>query len=452
MSLRLDGEKGFGITMAKKFMPSSYPTFLIFDAHANLLHISGGGGDNAGFFLQQMREMIKPVTDTIFSGVTKNMNLAYPDFYNAFYEHRKQPDPAVVQNYLKTQTDWLTEVNWSVVNTFSRFIPTYKDWSVAHAKELKSMYGVSIETDPLNKLIYELDYAVSQRDIKGFDLAIEKMETLNNSRVNPQLAERIRFNKLRFYAQTNQNNKFKEQVTRDIKEHAQQYTYLSVRLLGQESRDSTMLNYALGLLPAAKNNDEFQQQLLILYFLDRTAEADQLIKSAAPDQEFIQQLTSSLAARAIDSSNPVLLAEAQGLLNHYHVSGSESIILRYQINYFIHTEQWNEMSLAVEQLLNLKENDLVGREIIEYTYYVSQYSNNPIVLKRAIKWIKPLATITSELQTIYLNAYATLLFKNGQYKEAGQWAEKLLSLTANSADEEASARELILKIKAKSSK
>jgi len=225
---------------------------------------------------------------------------------------------------------------------------------------------------------------------------------------------------------------------------------LSARLLSEESRDSSMLVYALGLLPADKNKDELYQQLLILYFLNRSAEADQLLAKVPVNPELIQELTSSLAIRATETTNAGLLEKVISMTNQYQVPDRQKLIARYQINYDIHTKQWKEMSAAVDQLLALKGTEVTGREITEYTYYINQYSEDLIVIKRAIHWIKPLATVDGELQSVYLNAYATLLYKSGQYKEARQWTEKLLSLTVNNAGEEAGAKELMLKINAKS--
>jgi thiol-disulfide isomerase/thioredoxin len=114
-----DVDQENAIAFLKKYAINTYPLILILDEQGFL---------NASIqnFPEAISEFIVAInkaaaSDSVFQGISNRLDLDYPKFYDDYYldKQRKLPDPSTVTEYLKSQTDLFSEVNWNVLTLFN---------------------------------------------------------------------------------------------------------------------------------------------------------------------------------------------------------------------------------------------------------------------------------------------------------------------------------------------
>jgi hypothetical protein len=156
----------------KKYAVSSYPVILIMNNQGFLkadmesipLEVQG--------FKKDIIEVAE--SDVIVKGFSNEMSLNYPKFYDDFYSSRRKqfPDSLTVTEYLKSQSDLFSEVNWNVLNLFNTN-EEYFEFIITHRERYRELYG---NLDVALKLahIYNLFFIkyTALRDSVGYDRII----------------------------------------------------------------------------------------------------------------------------------------------------------------------------------------------------------------------------------------------------------------------------------------
>jgi thioredoxin-related protein len=191
-----DMEKGFGVTVAKKYGIMEYPTIIILNYDGKMLSRIKGFFSNVANFLEALKNA-SVIRESLYPGVSVSLNLAFPQFYNDFFESKKKKkvQTDVVDAYLNSQNDLFSEVNWRIMLTCETGLP-FDTFIYNNYPKLKSLYGPEAElkiNKIINKKLYE---AVSSKDTIQFQKLISFMHANQFSEKN--ILER----KLLFYGKT----------------------------------------------------------------------------------------------------------------------------------------------------------------------------------------------------------------------------------------------------------
>jgi thioredoxin-related protein len=191
-----DMEKGSGVTVAKKYGIKSYPTIIILNGNGKMLSRIEGYFSKVADFLEALKKAWY-IRESVYPGVSVSFNLAFPQFYNDFFESKKKNTVPtdVVDTYLNSQNDLFSEVNWRIMLTFEAG-PHFDTIIYNNYPKLKSLYGPEAERK-INEIINKkLQVAVSSKDTIQFKKLISFM--LANQFSEKTIQER----KLLFYGKT----------------------------------------------------------------------------------------------------------------------------------------------------------------------------------------------------------------------------------------------------------
>ncbi|MEO5674638.1 MAG: DUF255 domain-containing protein [Chitinophagales bacterium] len=163
IAVKTDMEKGEGILVSLKYRVNGYPAYLIFDQTGNLVYTITGYSP-VDKFLASLNESVDPEKQTVYKGISRDLNLVYPDFCLKFIDGRKRnwPDSAVVISYLEQQTDLSTEVNWTVLSLFGYRFPKYSQIILENQEKYSNLYGINeVSSVVKNNIIgSKLNYAI----------------------------------------------------------------------------------------------------------------------------------------------------------------------------------------------------------------------------------------------------------------------------------------------------
>jgi thioredoxin-related protein len=191
-----DMEKGFGVTVAKKYGVVSYPTIIILNSGGKMLSRIEGVFSNVAYLLDALKSA-SGIRESLYPGVSVSLNLAFPQFYNDFFESKKKEkvQTDVVDAYLNSQKDLFSEVNWRIMLTYETG-PKFDTFIYNNYPKLKNLYGPEAELK-INKIISKkLQQTVSSKDTVQFQKLISFMQA--NQFSEKHILER----KLYFYGKT----------------------------------------------------------------------------------------------------------------------------------------------------------------------------------------------------------------------------------------------------------
>ena len=138
-----DMDDNAAIPFMRKFRVTSFPLIVILnkDGHLNrrLDEIPVTSLQFTSFLLNELKN------NDVYPGISNAFDLEYPSFYSAYFQGktRIQPDSAEVDNYLKSQKNLLSEVNWDVLSLFNKN-DEYYYYLVDHKTEFKKLYGSEV--------------------------------------------------------------------------------------------------------------------------------------------------------------------------------------------------------------------------------------------------------------------------------------------------------------------
>ena len=115
----------------------------------------------------------------------------------------------------------------------------------------------------------------------------------------------------------------------------------------------------------------------------------------------------------------------------------------YDIMYYKGVHNWKEFAKAVESSLN-NDDDFEVEAINEYSWSLYESCDDTDVIKSAIEWMRKV--VAKEPQYAYLDTYAALFYKSGQYKDALKYADLAIAKGRENGEDVKSTEELMIRI------
>ncbi len=451
ISVHYDAEKAFGLVIAKKYVPSAYPTFIILNENAQFIN-RGTGGRSIKGFIEYMQELTADGPDSYATGISNTMELTYPRFYTDYFEKKKMVDKATILNYMHGQKDWLTEVNWDVLSLYGNYLPEYKEWAIDHAAELKKLFKVFIDIDPVPIIDEKVKSAINLKDQRKFEESIGQLEHIKSSSTSNSIGIKIINYKLQFFSGTKDWDKFFFNLKADTAYKKLNWTHAAVRMLVEKTDDPAILNRGLNFITDSTKAENIADKAMLLYVLNRRSEAlsviDPLIKNpGAKEVRFsLFELVGNMEKQAARVQNETLLTNAIEILNHIDLSDAPLRILKLKLDFYEQTHQWKKMAIAVDSLLTLNDK-ADSRQINNFAYIIYKNSNDPECLKKAINWSSLTVRRNENAKAFYQYTYALLLYKDHQYKKAITTLEQIIGEAKGKVGNTDEATHLLIKIK-----
>jgi thioredoxin-related protein len=164
----------------------------------------------------EFKDRIKEIADSgsFYPGISNRIDMPFPAFYNKYFESRWKvmPDSAIVDDYLKTQADPLSEVNWDVMTVFNQNVK-YFDLVVSNRGRLTSQYGEEVSFKIRDMSMLLTNKYINEKDSIRFDSLNEKLLTKRNDTVSRAAWSAFYMREIRFFAFTGLDwNKFVERT------------------------------------------------------------------------------------------------------------------------------------------------------------------------------------------------------------------------------------------------
>lgn len=149
VAYKMDMEKGYGITLAKKYRVSAYPSFLIFNQEGVYINKLVGYLKADEFITELKSAVNKENIIQEYIGRTTPEELDYPEFYHNSYLSRKErpemPSTEEIQAYIDSREDPFDEVSWGVMYRFG-LTEAGNEFFLTNIERYKKLYG-SIEVN-----------------------------------------------------------------------------------------------------------------------------------------------------------------------------------------------------------------------------------------------------------------------------------------------------------------
>jgi thioredoxin-related protein len=174
--IKMDMEKGTGITLAMKYGVSGFPTFLVFNSDGRFLYRSIGYQKPEPFMasLKTALSVTQPV-----KGYSDKIDLDYPQFYRDVCDGdktTKAPKEEVVIAYLDKQNDLFSELNWNIMKRF-RILGKYKEQFLSNIDKYRDLYGAEEVSDYMDGMISaEVKKAVNDKSDDEFKNALSDLQ------------------------------------------------------------------------------------------------------------------------------------------------------------------------------------------------------------------------------------------------------------------------------------
>jgi len=158
----------------EKYAITSYPVIIILNNQGFLKAYMQSIPLEVAGFKKDISDVAQ--SDAIVKGFSNEMYLKYPKFYEDFYSSRLKafPDSLTVTEYLKSQSDLFSEINWNVLNLLNTD-EQYFEFIINHRDRYGELYGkldVALKLAHISKLFFEKYTAL--RDSVGYDRIIRE--------------------------------------------------------------------------------------------------------------------------------------------------------------------------------------------------------------------------------------------------------------------------------------
>jgi thioredoxin-related protein len=140
--------------------------------------------------------------------------------------------------------------------------------------------------------------------------------------------------------------------------------------------------------------------------------------------------------KAIDSSNTLYFEKALQLCDKLENPEEEKIYLK--LNYYEGIKDWKSYADAFESYIGLKGYDN-HMWINNNCWTIYENAEDKEILEKAVEWMKPV--IEAEPIWMYLDTYASLLFKTGNLEEALKYADLAIAAGKQEQQEDISETE-----------
>ena len=135
-------------------------------------------------------------------------------------------------------------------------------------------------------------------------------------------------------------------------------------------------------------------------------------------KEKLYSIVEDKLRQAIEAENPDIWRDALHLASKYDPDGSQDKIDYMEIMYYEKTSNWSEYARLID--IQINNNKMPPESINESAWTIYQNSKDPEVIKQAIGWMKSI--IDKEPNWEWFDTYASLLYKNRDYKQAKKYA------------------------------
>lgn len=199
VSAKLEMEKDdLGRKLARKYLVTGFPSFLVFDANGRMVYWSMGYQPPEPF-LKTLQAMIDPTQQLNLKGYdASRLDMEYPPFYNeALGENgkRKFPTDEEVNAYMKGAADLFSEVN---ANILFRFCYQLQDSYVEHLFRNRDRYadlfGKAHIDDALWGFVYRrVGEAAKEKNRQGLDDILKKYDSFLSSDPIQRIALKISY-------------------------------------------------------------------------------------------------------------------------------------------------------------------------------------------------------------------------------------------------------------------
>ena len=174
VATKLEMEKDvLGSKLSRKYIITSFPSFLILDEEGKLLHIIKGY-QKPKDFIQTLEQKFAQKEGVDRLGYNHaNLDLVYPDCYvSAFAENgkRKFPTDSILHRYLDKQKDFFTEINANVMFRFSHQLnDKYLSLLVSNESKYAQLFGAEEISDAIwSSVVSKMRKLAKDRNEKGF--------------------------------------------------------------------------------------------------------------------------------------------------------------------------------------------------------------------------------------------------------------------------------------------
>jgi thioredoxin-related protein len=133
--------------------------------------------------------------------------------------------------------------------------------------------------------------------------------------------------------------------------------------------------------------------------------------------------------------------------NKYLTEDKENILQSFSLTYYSETGNWVDFSVEFEKYLEASRYGNLDR-INTYCWKVYEKCDNPAIISKACKWMKEATKKNSDYASV--DTYASLLYKNKNYKEAERVANLAIKIGKDSGENVKETESLLAKIKADS--
>lgn len=140
---KFDIDESPSVVFLKKFRITSVPIIVLLDSNGNLISRIENIELDKTLFVNQILASQKQ--RGLYAGVSKNLAIEYPDFYNKYFDNKMKllPDSIVVESYLRSQEDLFTEVNWGVLTLFNSS-DYYLEFILTNRAKFASLFGPEV--------------------------------------------------------------------------------------------------------------------------------------------------------------------------------------------------------------------------------------------------------------------------------------------------------------------
>jgi len=192
--IKIDFEDSLGVLLAMKFRVSGYPTTLVFNPWGQLVNKLPGYTPEHADYLKFLTEAVAVTEEKVFSYDSKELDLPYPEFFVLSYKkgkERKWPSDSIVTEYLESQDDLLSEINWSILFKFHP--KSYDEYVIHNLGIYTERYGKAETSDYIYYLIYrKIKTAIDSTDRGILEEALSLCDKLEDP-------EKVRLNYLMMY-------------------------------------------------------------------------------------------------------------------------------------------------------------------------------------------------------------------------------------------------------------
>ncbi|MBN2683086.1 MAG: thioredoxin family protein [Bacteroidales bacterium] len=204
-------------------------------------------------------------------------------------------------------------------------------------------------------------------------------------------------------------------------------------LLNQKDFNSEIVFAVLSRFPTS---DEVNKKFL--------AQKDELSKLFGKEdvEQKNSQILNAKYSEVLKSLDEKLLEELLSFIEENLPEKKENYFLAINTGFFEKKSDWKKYSEIIDA--QIRDNKLEPQQINQYSWNIYEKSEDSSVLKKAVDWMKNLCDTNPEW--MFIDTYASLLYKTANYPEAKIQAEKAIKLGSDSGENVEETKILLEKI------